>query len=81
MQGVGFRYSTQQAARGLGIVGWVRNTDDNRVEVLAVGNPEQIAELVKWCGQGPPGARVDGVEITSERERDTLAFTRFEVRR
>ncbi len=45
VQGVGFRYATVHEARRLGLTGWVRNTDDGAVEVLAEGAPEDVAAL------------------------------------
>ena len=37
VQGVGFRYFTMEKANELGIVGWVRNTFRNEVEIVAEG--------------------------------------------
>ena len=36
VQGVGYRYFAQRAARELGLRGWARNLDDGRVEVLSL---------------------------------------------
>ncbi len=64
VQGVGFRYFTEIAAYELGITGWVRNLDDGRVEVLAVGNKEQLSEFEGRLRRGPRWADVRGVEVS-----------------
>lgn len=63
VQGVGFRAATQRKARALGVVGWVRNLPDGRVEVLAGGPPEALEDLHAWLHQGPTGAVVEGVAM------------------
>jgi len=62
VQGVSFRYATYHEARRHGVVGWVRNRADGRVEALFEGEAEAVRRLVQWCHVGPPGADVDGVE-------------------
>lgn len=62
VQGVGFRYSTVEQGRRLGLNGWARNTRDGRVEVVAEGPAEKVEKLARWCESGPPSARVGGVE-------------------
>lgn len=62
VQGVYFRQTTRQVARRLGLVGWVRNLPDGRVEVLAQGPAPQVEQLVEWLWHGPPAAAVSGVE-------------------
>jgi acylphosphatase len=64
VQGVAYRASTVTEARRLGIVGWVKNRPDGRVELEAQGPADMIAALVNWCHQGPPAAKVDRVELT-----------------
>jgi acylphosphatase len=61
VQGVGFRAYVVEAARGLGLAGWVRNLRDGRVEVLAEGNDAALAALRDACARGPLLARVDAV--------------------
>ena len=53
VQGVGFRYFTQAAAETLHIGGFVRNLRDGRVEVFAVGSPQQLQELRAVLERGP----------------------------
>ncbi len=62
VQGVGFRWFVQQAARRRGVPGDVRNLADGRVEIRVSGAADQIAALLSEVRQGPPGARVEGVE-------------------
>ncbi len=47
VQGVGFRYTTADLADELGIVGWIRNLPDGRVELLAEGKEEKLNDLLK----------------------------------
>lgn len=62
VQGVGFRYSTQQQATQLGLTGYARNLDDGSVEVVACGSQEQVDSLIDWLKQGgPKSAKVDRV--------------------
>ncbi len=79
VQGVAFRFSTQDEAESLGLVGWVRNLPDGRVEVLAQGPPEKVEALIQWCWRGPPLARVTSVEVEELAPRDDLRG--FSIRR
>ncbi|MGC3997869.1 MAG: acylphosphatase [Anaeromyxobacter sp.] len=63
VQGVGFRWSTVDEARRLGLDGWVRNLPDGRVEAEAEGERPAVEALLRFLQRGPPGARVDDVEV------------------
>jgi acylphosphatase len=62
VQGVGFRWFVEKNASALGLRGWVRNEDDGRVQVYAVGNTGQLNKLAGLLHQGPRMAEVRGVE-------------------
>jgi acylphosphatase len=62
VQGVGFRWFVEREARLLAVSGWVRNNADGSVEVLAMGNREQLSGLYARLAQGPRASRVDQVE-------------------
>ena len=62
VQGVGFRYFTQDAAEKLRISGFVRNLDDGRVEVFAMGTPQQHAQLRATLERGPRFSSVSDVQ-------------------
>ncbi|MEO8401307.1 MAG: acylphosphatase [Gammaproteobacteria bacterium] len=64
VQGVWFRAGTQDKANELGLTGWARNTPDGRVEVIACGERDKIAELLEWLKHGPELASV--AEVISE---------------
>jgi acylphosphatase len=63
VQGVGFRWFARQAAREVGgLVGRVRNLADGRVEIEVAGDEARLATFRALLRQGPPGARVTGLE-------------------
>ena len=62
VQGVNFRYSTQQRASALGLECTVWNRDDGAVECVAEGSSEALEALEGWLREGPPQARVLAVE-------------------
>ncbi|MGE0451680.1 MAG: acylphosphatase [Vicinamibacterales bacterium] len=63
VQGVGFRFFVERAARVEGLHGWVRNLPDGRVEIQAEGEVESLERFERRVWQGPPAARVDSVEV------------------
>jgi acylphosphatase len=75
VQGVGFRYFVQRAADALGLRGHVRNLDDGRVEVYAVGSPEQLSELAGMLWKGPRMAEVRGVDEEEAPVEKVQGFT------
>jgi acylphosphatase len=72
VQGVGFRYAAVATARRLGLTGWARNAADGSVEILAEGDPAAVHELLAWCRQGPPSARVSSVQHAEETRDGAL---------
>jgi acylphosphatase len=78
VQGVFFRSETRDEAKKLGVKGWIRNLPDGRVEAVFEGEQENVKELVNFCRQGSPGARVTNVDIIWENYSGD--FRNFEVR-
>lgn len=76
VQGVGYRYFAQRAAESLGLSGYVRNLDDGRVEVYAVGPEKKLSDLVGMLHKGPRWADVHGV---SEEEAPVQEYGSFLV--
>ena len=69
VQGVSFRHYTHRQALELGITGWVRNRPDGTVEALLEGPEEAVRNMVEWCRNGPPAAKVERLEVTHEDYR------------
>ncbi len=78
VQGVFFRAETRQAARRIGVSGWVRNLPDGTVEAVFEGTHAQVDAMLDWCRQGPPTARVDDLQV--QEQAATGAFAGFDVR-
>ncbi|MFD3446813.1 acylphosphatase [Microbacteriaceae bacterium 4G12] len=64
VQGVGFRASTREQARALGVSGVARNLLDGTVEVEAEGSPRDVETLLAWLQTGPTWSRVDRVDVS-----------------
>lgn len=79
VQGVGFRFFTQQEAVKLGLRGYARNLDDGSVEVVACGQDEQVETLLAWLkAGGPRSARVD--KVLAEPHQPKEAWGKFSIR-
>lgn len=74
VQGVGFRWSARSEAERLGVAGWVRNLPDGRVETHLEGAADAVDAMVGWLRMGPPGSRVESVEVRDAGEEGLAGF-------
>ena len=79
VQGVGFRWFVHREASELGLRGWVRNTDDGAVEVVASGPLEDLDELRAELKKGSRGSRVDKVIEHELDESEATSLRDFEI--
>ena len=79
VQGVGFRWFVHREASELELKGWVRNTEDGDVEVVAAGDPEGLAELRTSLQKGPRGSRVDKVIEHTLAESEGASLNAFKI--
>ncbi len=79
VQGVGFRWFVHREAAEIGLRGWVRNTDDGSVEILAAGEPDQLKDLQLALAKGSRGSRVDEVIEHTLDEAEGAALKSFEI--
>jgi len=63
VQGVFFRANTLSCAESLSLVGWVRNTDDGRVEAVFEGEEEDVRKAIDWCEREQPHADVTSKKV------------------
>lgn len=76
VQGVGFRYFVLREATRRGIGGWVRNCEDDTVEMLLQGEEETVQQLLQLIREGTlwiqvdslPVQRLDNGAVQDERE-------------
>jgi len=66
VQGVGFRYFTQEKASSLGLTGYVRNLFNGDVEIVAEGDDKTLAKFIKEIRKGPPLSNV--IDVKTEWE-------------
>jgi acylphosphatase len=80
VQGVGFRWYVHREASQLDLRGWVRNTEEGEVEVVASGSVVDLATLRGSLRRGPRGARVDRLveRYLDESEAEDLSSFRID---
>ena len=78
VQGVGFRFFAERAAKKAGVVGWVRNLPDGRVETVVEGSDDAIERYLGELRNGPLGSRVTDVAV---EDRQPGNFESFEITR
>jgi acylphosphatase len=74
VQGVWFRGWTVEQAQGRGFDGWVRNRADGSVEALFAGDPARVDAMLDACWQGPPAAKVIGVQVVEADDPGHCGF-------
>ncbi len=79
VQGVGFRWFVHREAQELELRGWVRNTEEGAVEVLAAGDKADLEELRESLNRGPRGARVDRVIEHELNESEAKGLKSFQI--
>ena len=77
VQGVAFRWYTQEKATRLGVSGWARNLRDGRVEAHLEGEDAAMKTMLAWLKKGPGLARVTNLDV---REREPEGYGAFEIR-
>ncbi len=75
VQGVGYRIWAERTAMALGIRGWVRNRADGSVELLAIGEDDQVSRLIEACREGPRAAVVTDVVIADAEDDGSIGFS------
>jgi acylphosphatase len=74
VQGVFFRTSCADLAERLGLSGWVRNVEGGGVEAVFEGTESAVEQMLSWCRDGPPLARVDRMGSVDEAPTGASGF-------
>jgi acylphosphatase len=77
VQGVFYRFWAKEEAEKLGLTGWVRNTEDGKVEAVFQGKKEKVEKMIEKCHKGSHLADVKNLDINWEELNNN--FTNFEV--
>ncbi len=78
VQGVFFRMETKRKADACSVSGWVRNLPDGSVEAVFEGERPRVEDVLEWCRQGPPSARVE--QVKASEQSSTEGCDGFNVR-
>jgi acylphosphatase len=78
VQDVNLKDAVRRKAKSFGLCGWVRDTQDGRVEVLLEGEPEEVRLMIRWCYGDPSGAEVHSTSVYQQTPSHDLAT--FDVR-
>lgn len=78
VQGVGFRYTVKQIAKGFDVTGSIRNLLDGRVELLAAGEEDEVRAFVEAIGQSELRAHIR--KYSEAPLANPPAFHGFEIR-
>ena len=78
VQGVGFRITAEETAQGLGVMGWVKNLRDGRVELVAEAEEATLHQFLEAIRTGPMKNFIQQVDVSWSNASDT--FDEFEIR-
>jgi acylphosphatase len=78
VQGVGFRWSVKNVAKGFDVTGSVRNLRDGRVELQAAGDEEEVRAFLEAILQSELRAHIK--KHSETRLPNPPAFRGFEIR-
>ena len=68
VQKVGFRFAAIEQALELGLVGIIKNYENDQVKIEVEGEIDQLKMFLRWCHIGPKDAKVEKVDYESLEE-------------
>ncbi len=77
LQGMNFRYHTQQQAKKLGLIGFVQSLSDGRIEIEIQGAKNKVEQMLAWCQEEPQSTHIKTIlyrhDEPTERHSDFVA--------
>ncbi|XP_033031603.1 acylphosphatase-2 isoform X2 [Trachypithecus francoisi] len=81
VQGVCFRMYTEDEARKIGVVGWVKNTTKGTVTGQVQGPEDKVNSMKSWLSKiGSPSSRIDRTNFSNEKTISKLEYSNFSIR-
>jgi acylphosphatase len=74
VQGVFFRETTRRRALAAGVAGWISNQPDGAVAAVFEGERDDVERLLAFVREGPPGARVEWIDVSTEEPEGLAGF-------
>jgi len=78
VQGVGFRWTIRNIAKGFDVIGWVRNLPDGRVELQVAGEESEVFAFVDSVMESELRSHID--KQTRSALSEPLRTRGFEIR-
>ncbi|KAM5227682.1 acylphosphatase-2 [Ctenodactylus gundi] len=81
VQGVCFRMYTENEAKKIGVVGWVKNTSKGTVTGQVQGPEEKVNSMKSWLSKvGSPSSHIDRTNFSNEKNISKLEYSNFSIR-
>ncbi|XP_012332641.2 acylphosphatase-2 isoform X2 [Aotus nancymaae] len=81
VQGVCFRMYTEDEAKKIGVVGWVKNTSKGTVTGQVQGPEDKVNSMKSWLSKvGSPSSRIDRTNFSNEKTISKLEYSNFSIR-
>jgi len=80
VQGVGFRYTVRQVAKGYDVLGWVRNLPDGRVELLAGGQPDEVSGFLEAIAESELAGFIKATQAHATGADALVGVSGFSIR-
>jgi len=78
VQGIGFRWSVRNLAKGFDVTGWIRNLDDGRVQMQVSGEEEEVRSFLEAINQSELRAHIR--KQTESKLNPPVVANGFEIR-
>ena len=70
VQGVGFRWTVKNLARGYEVTGWVKNLPDGRVEMQVSGETDEVDAFIEAIGESELKSHIRKVDFSDSQSRN-----------
>uniref|UniRef100_A0A8C0LPJ2 acylphosphatase n=1 Tax=Canis lupus dingo TaxID=286419 RepID=A0A8C0LPJ2_CANLU len=77
----GRRPYTEDEAKKIGVVGWVKNTSKGTVTGQVQGPEDKVNSMMSWLSKvGSPSSRIDRTNFSNEKTISKVEYSNFSIR-